>query len=140
MSENQDIRVKKMLEGLVGIDAAPHIRGMHREMRQTIIEGRRRREVDGVREEGPMKVGVMAFEESDGRWRVETLDDVYPGQMGPIVVKDATERLAMAEFRMILLCRMVQDRFCREDEARKRALKADISVLGRVPFIRIVSK
>ncbi len=140
MSESQDTRVAKVLENLVGIDAAPHIRGMQREMRQAIIEGRRRAEVDGVKLDGPMKVGIMLFENADGTWRAETIDDVYPGQSGPIVVRDDNERLAMAEFRMTLLNRMVQDRFCREPDARKRALSAEISVLGRVPFLRIVSK
>ncbi len=140
MSEHKEARVKKALDGLIGVDAAPHIEGMRREMRQMIVEGRRRAEVDGVKLDGPMKVGVLALEQSDGTWKVETLEDAFPGQSAPIMVHDRNERLALAEFRMALINQMVQDRWLREPEARKTGCLAEINVLGRVPFLRIVSK
>lgn len=139
MSEDRKVRVKKLLTQLEGVDAAPHIRGMAREIAQTVAEGRRKAEVDGEqRVTDIMDVDVMAFEDKNGFWKVEAMSqDIFPGQNGLFFCVDRTERLAIAEFRARLAHEMITCRFCRQEQALKLAYKANVRVQARVPFVRI---
>lgn len=138
MSEDRATRVKNILKNLEGIDAAPHIRGMGRELAAIRAEGRRKAEIDGVEQTTDiLDVDVMAFETPEGKWRVETINQVFPTQAGTISWTDRNERLAIAEFRMQLAKEMVNSRFCRQDAAKSVAAKANIVVQGRVPYLRI---
>lgn len=135
---DQKQRVAELLKGLEGQDAAKHIRGMQSDLARLVQDGRRRAEVDGpIRETDTMTVDVLAFENKDGSWKIESIKDAFPGCDGQFAVTDINERVAVVEFRWRLAQEMVRCSFCRPDTARKLALKANIAVQGRVPYVRI---
>jgi hypothetical protein len=140
MSDDRKTRVREQLKVLEGIDAGERIRGMGKELYQSWVEGARRHEIDGPeRTTDILDVDVMAFEDKNGFWRVETLSDsAFPGARGGFSATDRSERLALAEFRMELASQMVTSRFCRREQATLAAAKARITVQGRVPFARII--
>ncbi len=137
----KDKRIARAKKELEGWDAAPVLREALKEMREDYRAGQRRAEVDGVTAETILDVPVMLMEKPDGSWSCEsTSTSIFPGQRGHFAVVDRTERLAMAEFRFRLVNELVTGRFCREPEARKLAMAAKVYSVGRVPFIRVVSK
>lgn len=137
---DQKSRVGNILKNLEGVDAAERLRGAQREIARELREGRRRAEVDGpLRTTDIMQISVMTFENKDGTWRAETTGDVFPGQDGIISATDQTERLALAEFRWRLAEEMLRCRFCRAEDAKTLASKANVQVHGRVPYIRITT-
>lgn len=119
-------------QNLVGIDAAPQIRAAQKELADMVREGRRRTEVDGVRDtETPMAIDVLVFEEARG-WRMETLRDPFPGADGPIVVREVEERMLGAEMRFRVAEYMVGRRYADARRARAAVGKATLTVHGRV--------
>lgn len=131
---------KDKLKALEGIDAARSIRQAMKEMQAFYRTEQRKAEVDRREADVTLKVQVMVFETAGRNWRVETLADAFEGQGGQIVSLEKTEALAMAEFRMKLKDRLLESKWCRPEEARRYAALADVDVVGRVPFHRIVTK
>ncbi len=130
----------KKLDNLVGIDAAGLMRQALAEMRACHAAERARADREGPEADVVLEVPCMAFENSDGSWRLETLSDFVACQDGQLSVTERTERLCEAELRFELMDKLVAWRFCNATDARRFASRARISVHGRVPHHRIVSR
>lgn len=125
---------KEREANLIGWDAAKVIRQAQKELADLSDHARRVVEVDGPRnDETPLVAHVMVFEEASA-WRMETIQNVFPGQDKPIVVRvpRTNENWLLPEFRWAVKCHMIVCKFCREPEAHKHAQRLQVMIHGRL--------
>ncbi len=121
-------------------DAASILRRAKAELREHLATEARRAEVDRRTPEAPLDVPVMLIEDANGIWSMESTTTIYPSQRGPLKARDRSERIVLADFRQLLKDMLVEDRFCNEETARKKAALANVWTVARLPHHRIVSK
>lgn len=117
-------------ENLVGWDAARYIREAQKQIAQAAVDGKRRAEVDGPIREQKLVVDTMIFKVGDG-WKIETIKEATPA-LGTVTAYDREEKFLVAELRWQLARQLVENRVCREDDARYIAQNAAILIHGRV--------
>ncbi len=120
---------KDRKSALVGINAGPLIRQAQREIAEGRREALRRIEVDGPRAETKLTVDCVTFKEPNGVFRLETINEPWPGS-GTIVVRERNQRFLASEMRWALVQKMVETRWASEESARKQAANAAILIHG----------
>lgn len=121
-------------------DMGSILRQAKAELRDHLRSEARKAEVDRRAPDAPLDVPVLLVEDANGVWKAETTTQVFPSQRETLWAKDRSERIVLADLRQVLKDAMTADRYAGAEGARKAAALANIWVVARIPFNRIVSK